>query len=222
MSSNCVYVLKKGKNKGQVCGTKSVSGKEFCKKHLIETEPCSTINTDTHSTDNNTSNIVSTDNVQLKDVKEKKEKKEKEPKKSREKKEPVDNKKEKKEKEKIIKDTSVKVQVFDKIKLSAKRNSYGNYVLENNLVVHPVNKKIVGRQKDNEIVDISIEDIEFCKEHSLMYEQPSVMYFLDTENEKREIELNKQILSSLKNNDETDEFSEEEEEIEEEEEENEL
>jgi hypothetical protein len=79
--------------------------------------------------------------------------------------------------------------------------------LENNLIVHPVNKKIIGRQKEDQIVNISIEDIEYCKENGFLYEQPSVLYFLNPEFEKRENELTKHFIKN-KNNEEDENLDE--------------
>lgn len=194
MSANtCTYILKKGKNKGQACGIKC-SNKEFCKKHSVDDDNNTDleIKNDTQNTENNSLNKEK----ELKKSKEKeiKEKKQKEPKEPNEKKEKV--KKEIKEKE-----TSIKVNVYERQKIQAKRNEHGNYVLENNLIVHPVNKNIIGRQDGNKVIEISIEDIEYCKENGFRYEQPSVMYFLDQEIEKKEIELQKQLLKSIKSKD---------------------
>ena len=95
----------------------------------------------------------------------------------------------------------ISIYVYERQKIQAKRNEHGNYVLENNLIVHPVNKNIIGRQDGNKLIEISIEDIEYCKENGFRYEQPSVMYFLDQEIEKKEIELQKQLLKSIKSKD---------------------
>ena len=203
MSSNtCTYILKKGKNKGQPCGIKC-SNKEFCKKHSVDDDNNTDleIKNDTQNTENNSLNKEK----ELKKSKEKeiKEKKQKEPNEKKEKelkksKEPKEKKELKKSKEK---ETSIKVNVYERQKIQAKRNEHGNYVLENNLIVHPVNKNIIGRQDGNKLIEISIEDIEYCKENGFRYEQPSVMYFLDQEIEKKEIELQKQLLKSIKSKD---------------------
>jgi hypothetical protein len=205
MSSNtCTYILKKGKNKGQPCGIKC-SNKEFCKKHSVDDDNNTDleIKNDTQNTENNSLNKEK----ELKKSKEKeiKEKKQKEPNEKKEKelkksKEP-NEKKEKELKKSKEKETSIKVNVYERQKIQAKRNEHGNYVLENNLIVHPVNKNIIGRQDGNKLIEISIEDIEYCKENGFRYEQPSVMYFLDQEIEKKEIELQKQLLKSIKSKD---------------------
>ena len=205
MSSNtCTYILKKGKNKGQPCGIKC-SNKEFCKKHSVDDDNNTDleIKNDTQNTENNSLNKEK----ELKKSKEKeiKEKKQKEPNQKKEKelkksKEPKE-KKEKELKKSKEKETSIKVNVYERQKIQAKRNEHGNYVLENNLIVHPVNKNIIGRQDGNKLIEISIEDIEYCKENGFRYEQPSVMYFLDQEIEKKEIELQKQLLKSIKSKD---------------------
>ena len=95
--------------------------------------------------------------------------------------------------------------MFNKQKIQAKRNSYNNYVLSNDLVVHPVNKNIVGRQQGDKIIELSIEDIEYCKEHGFRYLQPSVMYFADSEVEKKEVELHKIMIKSQNKNNENSE-----------------
>ena len=89
------------------------------------------------------------------------------------------------------------------------------------MVVHPINKKIIGRQKEDQIVNISIEDIEYCKENGFLYEQPSVLYFLNPEFEKRENELTKNLIKN-KNNEEKDDNESLDEESENEDSENEL
>ena len=205
MSSNtCTYILKKGKNKGQPCGIKC-SNKEFCKKHSVDDDNNTDleIKNDTQNTENNSLNkekeLKKSKEKEIKEKKQKEpnEKKEKELKKSKEPKE----KKEKELKKSKEKETSIKVNVYERQKIQAKRNEHGNYVLENNLIVHPVNKNIIGRQDGNKLIEISIEDIEYCKENGFRYEQPSVMYFLDQEIEKKEIELQKQLLKSIKSKD---------------------
>ena len=205
MSSNtCTYILKKGKNKGQPCGIKC-SNKEFCKKHSVDDDNNTDleIKNDTQNTENNSLNkekeLKKSKEKEIKEKKQKEpnEKKEKELKKSKEPKE----KKEKELKKSKEKETSIKVNVYERQKIQAKRNEHGNYVLENNLIVHPVNKNIIGRQDGNKLIAISIEDIEYCKENGFRYEQPSVMYFLDQEIEKKEIELQKQLLKSIKSKD---------------------
>jgi hypothetical protein len=205
MSSNtCTYILKKGKNKGQPCGIKC-SNKEFCKKHSVDDDNNTDleIKNDTQNTENNSLNkekeLKKSKEKEIKEKKQKEpnEKKEKELKKSKEPKE----KKEKELKKSKEKETSIKVNVYERQKIQAKRNEHGNYVLENNLIVHPVNKNIIGRQDGNKVIEISIEDIEYCKENGFRYEQPSVMYFLDQEIEKKEIELQKQLLKSIKSKD---------------------
>jgi len=228
--STCSYILKKGKNKGQSCGIKCSNDKQLCKKHLVDVnEPVTESSYNSIIEENNTnSDILDKPNNSLdklaennqsfeeklpkeKKVKVSKEKKEKLPKlpkepKEKKEKEPKE-KKEKEPKEKKVKEPkeiSIKVQVYNKIKPVAKRNSQGNYVLENNLVVHPVNKKIIGRQKEEQVVNISIEDIEYCKENGFLYEQPSVLYFLNPEFEKRENELTKHLVKNNDNNDNND------------------
>ena len=135
-------------------------------------------------------------------------------------KEKVKEPKEKKE-PKEIKQVSEKLNVFNQQKIQAKRNSYDNYVLSNDLVVHPVNKNIIGRQQGDKIIELSIEDIEYCKEHGFRYLQPSVMYFADSEIEKKEIELHKIMMKSQNKNNENGEDDLEEEDEEEDKEEDE-
>jgi hypothetical protein len=148
---------------------------------------------------------------------------------------PVKSKEKKETKEKktkpVIKETpSINHKIYETFKLSAKRNQYGNYVLENDLVVEPGPDRIIlGRQFEDKIIDISIEDIDFCKLHGLLYKEPINMYFRNNENEKTEMKLQKELLKELEKKDEnmneTDENEIDEEEIEEEdndEDENEL
>jgi len=205
-STICTYILKKGKNKGEACGLKSFNNTQLCKKHSIDI-------IDENEVISQISNQELSDSKpkQPKEKKEKepKEKKEKEPKEKKEK-EPKENKekqpKENKEKQpKEIKEVSEKLNVFNKQKIQAKRNSYNNYVLSNDLVVHPVNKNIVGRQQGDKIIELSIEDIEYCKEHGFRYLQPSVMYFADSEVEKKEVELHKIMIKSQNKNNENSE-----------------
>ena len=194
MSLNiCSYTLKKGKNKGQVCGLKCLNNTQLCKKHSIDED---TINENKEENKNI---------IKSKEPKEKKVKEPKEPKEPKEKK--VKEPKEKKVKEpKEPNQTGIKVNIFERKKIQAKRNEHNNYVLENNLVVHPVNKNIIGRQQDEKIIELSIEDIEFCKENGFRYIEPSVMYFMDSENEKKEVELQKLMMKTSKNNNEEDEL----------------
>ena len=199
MSSNtCNYILKKGKNKGQSCGIKCIVNTLLCKKHSVDDE---NINEPKKSKEPNEPK-KSKEPKEPKKSKESKDKKSKEPKKSKE--------KELKEK----KEASEKINIIEKQKIQAKRNSQGNYVLFNNLVVHPINKNIIGRQDGDKIVEISIEDIEYCKEHGFRYLQPSVMYFIDSDIEKKEVELHKLMIKSQNknnNNDDLDNLEEEEE-----------
>ena len=210
-------------NNKQLCKKHSVDDEETLTRTLDDS-----INSDIISSNkqqNDISNVSSIENLEEneqlteekvpkekekekeKKVKESKDKKEKEPKLPKEKK--IKEPKEKVPKEKKVKEkkneepkeTSIKVQVYNKIKPIAKRNSHGNYVLENNLVVHPVNKKIIGRQKEDQVVNISIEDIEYCKENGFLYDQPSVLYFLNPEFEKRENELTKYFIKNKNNED---------------------
>ena len=202
-STICTYILKKGKNKGEACGLKSFNNTQLCKKHSIDI-------IDVNEVISQISNQESS-NLKPKENKEKqpKEKKEKQPKENKEKelKEKKEKQpKEKKEKElKENKEVSEKLNVFNKQKIQAKRNSYNNYVLSNDLVVHPVNKNIVGRQQGDKIIELSIEDIEYCKEHGFRYLQPSVMYFADSEVEKKEVELHKIMIKSQNKNNENSE-----------------
>ena len=55
------------------------------------------------------------------------------------------------------------------------------------------------------MIELSIEDIEYCKEHGFRYLQPSVMYFADSEVEKKEVELHKIMIKSQNKNNENDE-----------------
>ena len=207
--STCPFALKTGKNKGEKCGSKVYQNNEFCKRHLPKSEVPETENTKQEKTP-----------VKSKEKKEPKVKEPKEPK------EP----KEKKTKPVIKEAPSINHKIYETFKLSAKRNQYGNYVLENDLVVEPGPDRIIlGRQFEDKIIDISIEDIEFCKLHGLMYKEPINMYFRNNENEKTEMKLQKELLKEIKKKDEnmneTDENEIEEEEIEEEndeEEDNEL
>ena len=181
-STICTYILKKGKNKGESCGLKSFNNTQLCKKHSIDIIDENEV-------------ISQISNQELSDSKPKqpKENKEKQPKENKEK------------QPKEIKEVSEKLNVFNKQKIQAKRNSYNNYVLSNDLVVHPVNKNIVGRQQGDKIIELSIEDIEYCKEHGFRYLQPSVMYFADSEVEKKEVELHKIMIKSQNKNNENSE-----------------
>jgi hypothetical protein len=211
MSTVCTYILKKGKNKGQPCGIKCVVNTLLCKKHSVDNDDNSSDNNnqnvetsqsnDENKNENKNENIIkSKESIKSKETKEKKEKKVKEPKEKKEKKEKEP--KEKKEKEiKEIKEVSEKLNVYEKQKLQAKRNEYSNYVLSNNLVVHPVNKNIIGRQDVNKVIELSIEDIEYCKEHGLRYLQPSVLFFSDSDVEKKEVELLKTMIKSQNDKD---------------------
>lgn len=184
--STCPFPLKTGKNKGEKCGSKVYQNGEFCKRHSPKSET--------------TENVENKENESPKQVKEKK------PVKSKENKEKVTTDKQVKEKKKEIKDEpSVAHKIYETFKLSAKRNQYGNYVLENDLVVEPGPDRIIlGRQFEDKIIDISIEDIEFCKIHGLMYKEPINMYFRNNENEKMEMKLQKELLKDIKKKDEQD------------------
>ena len=171
--STCPFALKTGKNKGEKCGAKVYQNGEFCKRHLPKNETPETDNT----------------------------KQEKTPVKSKEK--PEKEPKEKKTKPVIKETPSINYKIYETFKLSAKRNQYGNYVLENNLVVEPGPDRIIlGRQFEDKIIDISIEDIDFCKLHGLLYKEPINMYFRNNENEKIEMKLQKELLKELKKKDE--------------------
>ena len=214
-SNNCTYILKKGKNKGQLCGIKCVNNNLLCRKHSIDDI---NNNQDTLQNDNKEPN-KSMESIEKKE-KESKVKKEKE---SKEKKE--NKSKEKKEKESKVKkdnkEVCEKINIFEKQKFQAKRNEYNNYVLSNNLVVHPINKNIIGRQQENKIIELSIEDIEYCKEYGFRYLQPSIMYFSDSDVEKKEIELHKLMTESHKKEQNNDDCLEEDEDSESEDENNE-
>ena len=211
MSTVCTYILKKGKNKGQTCGIKCVVNTLLCKKHSVDNDDNSSDNNNqnvetlhsNNENENENKNIIKSkepkESIKSKEPKEKKEKKVKEPKEKK-----VKEIKEKNEKE--IKEVSEKLNVFDKQKLQAKRNEHSNYVLSNNLVVHPVNKNIIGRQDGDKVIELSIEDIEYCKEHGLRYLQPSVLFFADSDVEKKEVELLKTMIKSQndKDNNKTD------------------
>ena len=73
------------------------------------------------------------------------------------------------------------------------------------MVVEPGPDRIIlGRQFEDKIIDISIEDIEFCKFHGLMYKEPINMYFRNNENEKIEMKLQKELLKDIKKKEEQD------------------
>lgn len=184
--STCPFALKTGKNKGEKCGSKVYQNNEFCKRHLPKSE--TTLETDDTKQEKTP--------VKSKEKKEPKEPKVKEPK----------EQKEKKTKPVIKEAPSINHKIYETFKLSAKRNQYGNYVLENDLVVEPGPDRIIlGRQFEDKIIDISIEDIEFCKLHGLLYKEPINMYFRNNENEKTEMKLQKELLKEIKKKDEKDE-----------------
>ena len=196
MSVNtCIGILKSGKNKGEKCGSKCLTNSQYCKRH---------------STDKNENEIKQ---EKLEKIEKVENKQENETKKSKKK----INSKEKEQTE-----TSLKVNVYEHKKIQAKRNDKGNYVLSNDLVVHPVNKNIIGRQDGDKIVELSIEDIEFCKENGFRYVQPSVLYFADSELEKKEVDLLKNMLKTKNNdkNDDLDDYEESENELSDEENDN--
>ena len=64
---------------------------------------------------------------------------------------------------------------------------------------------IIGRQDKDKVVELSIEDIEYCKENGFRYLQPSVMYFMDNEVEKKEVDLLKHMLKSINKQENTNE-----------------
>jgi hypothetical protein len=207
--STCPFALKTGKNKGEKCGSKVYQNSEFCKRHLPKSETPETNDTKQEKTP-----------IKSKEKKVKEEKPEKEKKETKEKKTKP-----------VIKETpSINHKIYETFKLSAKRNQYGNYILENDLIVEPGPDRIIlGRQFEDKIIDISIEDIDFCKLHGLLYKEPINMYFRNNENEKAEMILQKELLKELEKKDEnmneTDENEIDEDEIEEEdndEDENEL
>jgi hypothetical protein len=195
MSNSCDYVLKRGKNKGQQCESKCLENTQYCKKHSSKDIDSKVVDIETNVA--NTMVQPNSEEVAQPKLKPKKEPKSKEKdtttciNKEKPKKEP---KSKEKSKSKTEQETSIKVEVYERKKISTTRNIHGNFVLENNLIVHPVNRKIIGRQEEDKIIEISIEDIEYCKEHGLCYEQPSVMYFRNPDIEKEEIKLQKQLL----------------------------
>lgn len=193
MSNNtCIGILKSGKNKGEKCGSKCLSNSEYCKRHTVS------------EIEEKTSDSIIKKTVKSKEKTEISEKQLKIKK--------TIKSKEKEEKQ----ETSLKVNVYNPQKIQAKRNDKGNYVLSNDLIVHPVNKNIIGRQDGEKIIELSIEDIEYCKEHGFRYVQPSVLYFADSDNEKKEVDLLKHMLKTKnndKNDDELDEYEESENEI---------
>jgi hypothetical protein len=194
--STCPFILKTGKNKGEKCGSKVYQNGEFCKRHLPKSENIQE-NTEENKDTTNKTNKTNETTVN-KEVKEKKNNK------SKEKKEKITTEKSREKPKKEIKDEpSITHRIYETFKLSAKRNQYGNYVLENDLVVEPGPDRIIlGRQFEDKIIDISIEDIEFCKMHGLMYKEPINMYFRNNENEKVEMKLQKELLKELKKKDE--------------------
>lgn len=191
--STCPFLLKTGKNKGEKCGSKVYQNNDFCKRHLPKTVENETSTENTHTNETN----------ETKEIKEEKpiKLKEKKVKDSKEKEKPK-----KKEKPVIKDEPSINHKIYETFKLSAKRNQYGNYVLENDLVVEPgPDRIIIGRQFEDKIIDISIEDIDFCKIHGLMYKEPINMYFRNNENEKIEMKLQKELLKEIKKKDDKDE-----------------
>ena len=200
-SSTCTYVLKKGKNKGQLCGIKTKTGNVFCKKHSVdEKDEDKTIENQLETSNEIIENkIIENKIIENKIIKKTSKK-------------TIENQLEtsKKTSKKQELEPSSLVKIYDIIKLSAKRNIYGNYELDNGLIVHPINKDIIGRQSEDKIIDISIEDIDFCKMNGLRYNEPSVMYFMNIENEINETELQKQLLKERQNKEELEEELEEE------------
>ena len=219
MSNICNYVLKKGKNRGQSCGIKCSNELQLCKKHSIdkdlknrsdESNESNESNESKESNESNESKESNESNANINKINKlnnklitQSKKKDKVPKEKKELKEKKPNEK----KEPLITETSLKVNVFKKQKIQAKRNQYSNYVLENNLVIHPVNKNIIGKQNGDKLIELSIEDIEYCKEHGFRYLQPTVMYFSDSDCEKKEDEMLK-ILKGQNKNDEENDFDE--------------
>lgn len=191
--STCTFSLKTGKNKGEKCGCKVYQNNEYCKRHLSKSDtPVDSLETNSEGTSLNSETSKDTKKTPV-NSKEKKEKKEK------------DNKDKKETKTKpIVKETpSINHKIYETFKLSAKRNQYGNYILENDLVVEPGPDRIIlGRQFEDKIIDISIEDIDFCKLHGLLYKEPINMYFRNNENEKTEMKLQKELLKELEKKDE--------------------
>ena len=202
--STCPFLLKTGKNKGEKCGSKVYQNNDFCKRHLPKSETLQEIVENETLTENTHTN-ESNETKKIKDEKPIKSKEKKE-KKGKESKDTEKEKPKKKEKPVIKDEPSINHKIYETFKLSAKRNQYGNYVLENDLVVEPGPDRIIlGRQFEDKIIDISIEDIEFCKIHGLMYKEPINMYFRNTENEKIETKLQKELLKEIKKKDEKDE-----------------
>jgi len=194
--STCSFPLKTGKNKGEKCGAKVFQNGEFCKRHSPKNETTTGTTNEPATTENEENSNESPKLVKSKEKVTKEKKEKKEPCKS---KKPV-----------IKEEPSINYKIYETFKLSAKRNQYGNYVLENDLVVEPgPDRIIIGRQFEDKIIDISIEDIEFCKIHSLMYKEPVNMYFRNNETEKVEMKLQKELLKELKKKDEQETQDEE-------------
>lgn len=241
--STCNYILKKGKNKGEKCGIKCSSDSLLCKKHSVnETTDDAKSDINNNSSDDSVNDINKvTDNTKkdkqatnaditaffkkpavAKETKKKELKSEEMKEKKEETKNAKNTKTTKTSKEKgtkgkkEIKETGIQVQVYERQRIQAKRNKYGNYVLDNNLVVHPVSKIIIGRQDLDKVIDISIEDIEYCKEHGFRYEPPSIMYFADSEYEKKEVTMQTEMFKSSKKTNDDNDILEQDEELDEE------
>lgn len=131
-----------------------------------------------------------------KEIKVKKEKKEKTE--QKETKETKETKEPKVKKEKTEpKPTCKPVQICETVEsFCASKNKQGNYELENGLVVDKTTKQIIGRQGDNGIINISIEDIEYCQIHGLRFQTPTRFYYRFSENEKKDEQMVKEMEKS--------------------------
>lgn len=60
------------------------------------------------------------------------------------------------------------------VNIKVQRNQFGNYqCIDNILLINPVTQEIIGIQNDDgRIDDLTIKDIEFCKDNNLLYKLP--------------------------------------------------
>lgn len=99
------------------------------------------------------------------------------------------------------------LEKIPRLPIQVKKNSYGNYVDNNNLVFDEYNNRVRGYQQGDIVIGLSEEKIELCKSLNYQYDIPRTIVSEAFQKDEKKIQQEKEIISD----DETEESDTEEE-----------